>query len=128
MAKEGTKMAAKIIVLVADREDERHGEITVVSDARKAERLIETLLEAGFERERIRIFSGGEMDIEVAHRPVVSLVREQLDGHAAEEDPGAEEETEPEAERVGKEAREEKDPAAALAHSGVRFSSLFRSA
>ena len=120
-------MAAKIIVLVADREDERHGEITVLSDVRKAERLIETLIEAGFERERIRIFSGGEMDIEVAHRPVVSLVREHPGAHAAEEDQPAEEETESEEAPAGREAAEEKAPAEALVKSGVRFSSLFRS-
>ena len=121
-------MAAKIIVLVADRDDERHGEITVLTDARKAERLIETLIEAGFEQERIRIFSGGEMDIEVAHRPVVSLVREHPEAHAAEEGPLPEEETEAEEESTRTEAAEEKESAAALAKSGVRFSSLFRSA
>ena len=121
-------MAAKIIVLVADREDERHGEITIVSDARKAERLIETLLEAGFERERIRIFSGGEMDIEVAQRPVVSLVKEHLEAHAQEEDSLAEEGAEPEEERAGRDGVVEKAPAAVLVQSGVRFSSLFRSA
>ena len=121
-------MAAKIIVLVADRDDERHGEITVLSDTRKAERLLETLLEAGFEQERIRIFSGGEMDVEVTQRPVVSLVKEPLEAHAGEEDPLAEEEVAPEEEPAGREAAEEKAPAAALLQSGARFSSLFRSA
>ncbi|MBI2912370.1 MAG: hypothetical protein HYY03_00435 [Chloroflexi bacterium] len=120
-------MAAKIIVMVADRDDERHGEITVLSDTRKAERLIETLLEAGFEQERIRIFSGGEMDVEVTQRPVVSLVKEPLEAQAAD-DPLAEEETEPEEEPASREAAKEKAPAAVLVPSGVRFSSLFRSA
>ncbi len=120
-------MAAKIIVLVADREDERHGEITVLTDPRKAERLIETLLEAGFEQERIRIFSGGEMDIEVVQRPVVSLVREPAEAQELEEDPRADEQVESEEETAGRRAAE-KAPAAALVQSGARFSSLFRSA
>ncbi len=120
-------MAAKIIVLVADREDERHGEITVLTDSRKAERLIETLLEAGFEQQRIRIFSGGEMDIEVAQRPVVSLVREQPEAQAPKEDQLAEEDMDGEEEPSGREAVEKTAPAAALVQTGMRFSSLFRS-
>ncbi len=52
---------SKAIVLVADRDDAKYGEITVVDDLRKAERLVETLLEAGFDRERIQVFVGNSL-------------------------------------------------------------------
>ncbi len=52
---------SKAIVLVADRDDAKHGEITVVDDLRKAERLVETLLEAGFNQERIQVFVGNSL-------------------------------------------------------------------
>jgi hypothetical protein len=84
-------MAARVIVLVVDRDDEKHGEIQVLDDARKAERLIEGLLEAGFEAERIKTFAGAEMDMRVSHRPVVALMVDGLepassDGSADEEE------------------------------------------
>ena len=45
-------MTTKFIVLVADRDDPKHGEIVVGDTTAEAERLVETLLEAGFCRER----------------------------------------------------------------------------
>ncbi len=72
-------MTGRIIVLVADRIDPKHGEISVLETAAEAERLMETLLEAGIERERLRVFSGSEIDAQISHRPVVALA---LDGQA----------------------------------------------
>ena len=60
----------KIIVLVSDRGDSKHGEISVLDDPRKAERLVETLLEAGFAEDRIRVFTGQASEFEVNHRPI----------------------------------------------------------
>ena len=64
----------KIIVLVSDRGDSKHGEISVLDDPHKAEKLVETLLEAGFQPERIQVFTGRQSGFEVSHRPVVALV------------------------------------------------------
>ena len=75
--------ATDVIVLVADRDDQKHGEITILDDMRKAASLIETLLEAGFEEERIRIFNGSETRMEVTYRPVVTIVGEEQDEIAA---------------------------------------------
>ncbi len=130
-------MSEKLIVLVSDRGDTKHGEISVVDEPRKAEKLVETLLEAGFERERIRVFTGTQSDFQVSQRPVVELVGEgeekepqagvaAQEGAAAEPVPGAEE-----TETAGKETEEsekEEVPATAEAGAPVRFSSLFRSA
>lgn len=66
-------MADQIIILVSDRGDEKHGEITVLDDSAKAERLVETLLEAGFEQERIRVFHGSDVPMKVTYRPVVEI-------------------------------------------------------
>ena len=121
-------MATRVIVLVSDRDDPKHGEVTVLNDARKAERLVETLLEAGFEQERIRIFTGAEMDLQVTHRPVVALVPEDLRDSAAGDDSSADEAAETEDGPVEADAEEEKTPATAFVKDGVRFSSLFRSA
>ncbi len=131
----------KIIVLVTDRGDSRHGEISVLDEAHKAERLVETLLEAGFEEERIRVFTGRLSEFQISQRPVVALVGEgeaeepqtaEIDSReAVVEEPAAE----TEASEVGmpeepgvEENEEEEVPAAAEMAAPVRFSSLFRSA
>jgi len=92
-------MGTRYIVLVNDRDDPKHGEVTVLDDAKKAERLVETLLEAGFDTERFRVFTGTEMDMQVHHRPVVSLLGEELAGNdeALAEDEGREPEVPEEA-------------------------------
>lgn len=67
-------METKVIVLIADRGDPKHGEIAVLDDTADAERLIETLLGAGFDREQVRVFSGSEMVAQVSQRPKVDIV------------------------------------------------------
>ena len=132
-------MSEKIIVLVSDRGDSKHGEISIVEDPRKAEKLVEMLLEAGFEQERIRVFAGRQSDFQVSQRPIVELVSE-----GEEEEPragvaeqvAAAPEAAPDAEETEADGRqqeeskteEEKVAAAAEAGAPVRFSSLFRSA
>ncbi len=143
-------MSEKVIVLVCDRGDSKHGEVTVLDDSQKAERLVETLLEAGFEGERIRVFTGRESEFQISHRPVVALVDEE----GAGQQPAAEGESrgaEPKQPVAGEPAvgepvavaggagnsagsaatvatKEEAQPPAAEVATPVRFSSLFRSA
>ncbi|MBI1886668.1 MAG: hypothetical protein HYS09_10225 [Chloroflexi bacterium] len=109
-------MEERIIVLVTDRDDDKHGEISILDDAVKAERLVETLLEAGFEQERIRVFKGDELNLKVNLRPVVSLAGE---GEVQPEEPPAV--AEPPAEPAEGEGEGTEKPESA------RFSSLFRS-
>jgi hypothetical protein len=66
-------MTSNIVVLVLDADDPRHGEISVVEEPREAAGIMETLLEAGFPMERIRVFSGNEIEPAVTYRPIVSL-------------------------------------------------------
>jgi hypothetical protein len=40
---------------------------------------VESLLEAGFEQERIRVFAGGEMKSQGSQLPPVSLARQSSD-------------------------------------------------
>src|SRR3972149_7975861 len=83
---EAKSMSEKIIVLVTDRGDSKHGESSILDEPRKAERLVETLLEAGFEADRIKVFTGRSSEFEVNSRPVVALVG---DGGQAEAGPEA---------------------------------------
>ena len=58
-------MSTKTLVVVYEQDDDKRGEITIVENPQKAARVVETLLEAGFERDRIRIFTGGETCVEI---------------------------------------------------------------
>lgn len=134
--------------MVSDLDDAKHGEINVMEDPAQAARLVESLLESGFDQTRIRIFSGDEMAMQVTHRPVVALVGSGVpsNGHRPAE-PVAAQETEAriaieepdqvEEEVVAPKARArqpvavaaaEKESATPFVRDGVKFSSLFRPA
>ena len=125
-------MDNKTLVMIYDQDDNKHGEISVLDSPQKAARLVETLLEAGFERERIRIFTGDEMGMQVTHRPVVALV----DGSAAtagetvEEAPAAQHTGSQQEVAAAPKAEKEQVAAAAppFIKDGVRFSAAFRPA
>lgn len=125
-------MATQLVVFVADQDDPRRGEVTVLDDPRKAERLLETLLEAGFERERIRIFHAAELEMEVKHRLVVSLVADAAResaaaAEAAEESPVASDDPPGSESAEGQPDAEEGEAAdGPFVQNGVRFSSMFR--
>ena len=134
-------MSEKIIVLVTDRGDSKHGEVSVLDDPQKAERLVETLLEAGFEPERIHVFAGRASEFQVSHRPVVALMAEgeEDEGQARPQAAAGEPvpvkakaevslQAEAEADAEGVEGEGEAVAAGAEGASPVRFSSLFRSA
>lgn len=129
-------MSGRVIVLVSDLDDAKHGEISVMENALKAARLVETLLEAGFDQERIRVFNGAEMEMQISHRPVVALVGSDtpVDGQqpAPEISPApaeAPEEQEGLEEAAPKAKTELEEVAAApFVKDGVRFSTLFRPA
>ena len=79
-------MVTQVLVLVADRDDRNLTEITVLDKRADAERLFQTLLEAGIEQQRIRIFSGTELHAQVTLKPVVTLDAGDTDGPARESD------------------------------------------
>ncbi len=72
-------MDSKIIVVTEDRDDSAGRNVAVLDSKDEAERLVETLLQAGTGQERIRVFTGAEMDVEITQRPVVMLL--EKDGH-----------------------------------------------
>ena len=112
-------MADRIIVLVSERDDEKHGEISVLESPDKAARLVETLLEAGFEEQRIRVFTGREMEMQVTQRPVVALV---TGDHSTEEAAAPEGRSADDEEHTGQEEKQ-----AQSVKNDKRFSSMFRS-
>ncbi len=130
-------MSNRVIVMVYDQDDAKHGEISVMENPQKAARLVETLLEAGFSQDRIRIFTGDEMGMQVNHRPVVSLVDARAAGTAANEEaaePPPAPERAPQQDVAAASPRAAGAPvaemsmAAPFTREGVRFSTLFRPA
>lgn len=135
-------MSETYIVMVADREDSKHGEISVLEDAEAAERLVETLIEAGFEPSRIRVFNGRASEFAISHRAVVALAGDEdgAEGAPAEAttapvvfaaEPASERTAEAPVETADAAVEEqpaEQEAVAAAAEGPVRFSSLFRSA
>jgi hypothetical protein len=121
-------MSESVMVIVADLDDAKHGEINVVESPQKAARLVETLLEAGFDQGRIRVFSGGEMDMRVRHRPVVALVTSEEAAESAEEVEEAEAGRRPVPTGSKAEARKEALAAEPYQRNGVKLSNIFRPA
>ncbi|MFQ5473663.1 MAG: hypothetical protein ACE5FA_12370, partial [Dehalococcoidia bacterium] len=65
--KEWWQMSNEVIVLVSDPEDANHGELNTLASQEEAARLIESLLESGFEAERIRAFHATKIAMHVSH-------------------------------------------------------------
>ncbi len=117
-------MSDKFVLVVSDESDRKHGEISVLNTAHETERLVETLLDAGFDQERIRVFTGSEAEFATTYRPVVSLADEA--NQTTEPALPASRHVEPEAAEIGSDTGVE----AVEAHSGTgsSMSALFRSA
>ena len=69
-------MSDKFVLVVSDEKDEKYGEVSVLDSAHETERLVETLLEAGIDQERIRVLTGSEAEFATTYRPVVALTDE----------------------------------------------------
>jgi hypothetical protein len=123
-------MLNKVIVMVSDLDDASHGEINVLDGPEQAAHFVETLLESGFEQERVRVFGGDELQMQVHQRPVVSLISDARG--RTEEAPKDEEDdaaapapqARPQPEQMA--ARAQTVAAQPFERNGVRFSSQFR--
>lgn len=115
-------MESQFIVMVVDPDDPKRVEINAAGNAAHAARVVETLLEAGYGQERIRVFEGIELEMQVAHRPVVSLFTQDDPETAIQAQRG--DGAEGEGGQEGQGAEEEGVP---FVQNGVRFSSLFKS-
>ncbi len=67
-------MATNMVVMVLDPDDAKRGEITIVNEPREATRIVESLLESGYQQDRIRVFSASPLEMRVVQKPVVSFV------------------------------------------------------
>jgi len=63
----------KTILFVFDNDSQKFGEIKLLDTLADAERLLESLLDAGCHEERIRAFTGDEVPMRLSFRAVVSL-------------------------------------------------------
>ncbi len=114
-------MSDKIVLVVSDESDRKHGEISVLDTAHETERLVETLLEGGFDQERIRVFTGSEAEFSTTYRPVANLADEA--NQTTEPARPASDHVEPDATDVEAETAVE-----VTSGNGRSVSSLFRSA
>ncbi len=98
-------MSDKFVLVVSDDKDGKHGEISVLDTAHETERLVETLVEAGFEQDRIRVFTGSQAEFVTVYRPVVNLINEA--NQTAARDLPVSHQAEPEVVEAGAEAMRE---------------------
>jgi hypothetical protein len=105
----------------------KFGEIIVLDEIRKAESVVEALLEAGFEQERVRVFTGAEINIQVTYRPLVVLASDLADS-VEESDHRRDDQADPEVDEIGaggwQPGRVESLNGNGRRRSGVRISSL----
>ena len=120
-------VSAKVIVLVSDQEDANHWEITVLDSAEDSERLLETLLERGTDRDSIRVFTGAAISMQVTYKPVVAFAGERQDWTGTDEGGEAQGDLPlAQAVAVPLDLRAADIPAPNGTGAPVRFSSLFR--
>jgi hypothetical protein len=118
---------------VSDLDDAAHGEINILDNPDEASRFVESLIESGFDQDRIRVFNGDEMSMQIHHRPVVSLLPEEQRASKESQPLTAshQRETVEQAERVAARVTPvsiEVASAEPLVKNGVKFSTLFRPA
>ena len=130
-------MTSSVMVMIEDPDNAKHGEMKVLSGPEEAARHIESLIESGFEQNRIRAFYADRMEMQVSHRPVVALVAGE-GPPATEREPASNDDhtqsasEEPVLVAAGAasarpETRQEV-AAQPFVRDGVRFSSLFKPA
>ena len=68
-----TSLDTKVIVITEDLNDSERRDVAILNGSAEAQRLIETLLLAGVTQERIRVFTGAEVEIKVTQRTAVTL-------------------------------------------------------
>jgi hypothetical protein len=123
-------MLNKVIVMVSDLDDASHGDINVLDGPEQAARFVETLLESGLEQERVRVFGGDELQMQVQQRPVVSLIsdvtarNEEAPGEGEGEGEAPAPQDRPQPEQMAD--RAQTVAAQPFERNGVRFSSQFR--
>lgn len=129
-------MANDVMVMIEDTDKAGHGELKVLSSPEEAARHIESLIESGFEQDRIRAFYADRIEMQVSHRPVVALVGGE-DAPAPEPELASNDDhiesrsEEPVLVAAGVSARPEIRREVApqpFVRDGVRFSSLFKPA
>lgn len=71
-------MNTRTIVILLQENSSNHGEVNEFDHPQDAERFIEGLLEAGFERQSIRVLAARDLDLLITQKPVVSLLRAEV--------------------------------------------------
>lgn len=72
---EKPKLAGKLIVLVPDQGEDAWAKARVFDNSGQATALVQTLVEGGLSPKQVSVFSGAQLTVNVAYRPVVELKR-----------------------------------------------------
>jgi hypothetical protein len=70
-------MTGKFLLIVSDEDGGSHAEVAMLDTALETERRVESLLAAGFDADRIQVFTGGQTGVKVTHQPVVHLMKRE---------------------------------------------------
>ena len=73
----GDQQTDRFMVIVADTDEEATGDIAFFGSAEESAAHVESLLEAGYQQERIGVFGIEKLTTNVRHRPVVTIVRDE---------------------------------------------------
>ena len=79
-------MTAQFMVLLTEDGDATRGEVKFLNSPNDVANYVEVLLEAGHVREKIRVFQGEEIGVEISYRPVVSLSAAEAHSEAEGQD------------------------------------------
>lgn len=123
-------MTARTMILVSDGDGSGRVQLLEFADGNEAEQRLEQLLEEGVPQESIRAFNAVELEMQVSHRPVVSLNGGAAGGATAAPSESAPSAANSQVEQGGA-AEADGAPAAGASdpqgsRDGVRFSSLFK--
>lgn len=73
------KQEPKVLVVALNEGATQDGQAHFFDDGEEASRFIETLMEGGLEAERIIVFHGTPMNVNVSYRPVVAIEQPEQD-------------------------------------------------
>lgn len=123
-------MGARTIILISDDDGSGRIQLLEFANGHEAEAHLEQLIADGVPQEAIRAFNAVEMQMQVSHRPVVSLSGGASGEAAAAPEPAAAtantQVQDGEAVAQGAAAAAEGEGDTPMIRDGVRFSSLFK--
>lgn len=124
-------MTARTMILISDNDGSGRVQLLEFTDGNEAVQRLEQLIAEGIPQESIRAFNAVELEMQVSHRPVVSLNGSAAGGESAAPAQAAPVSANSQAEDGGAAQQDaasvaEGEGETPMVRDGVRFSSLFK--